>query len=43
MLARRIIAVSPDKAFGKLMSVGLKAAGGSVETHASLGFRAPQL
>lgn len=33
MLARRIVAISPDKAFGKQMSVALKAAGGAVETH----------
>ncbi len=35
MLARRIVAISPDKAFGKQMSVALKAAGGAVETHQS--------
>ncbi|HEU4733625.1 MAG TPA: PEGA domain-containing protein [Kofleriaceae bacterium] len=33
MLARRIIAVSPDKAFAKQLSVALKAAGGTVDTH----------
>ena len=33
MLARRIIAVTPDKAFGKQLAVALKAAGGSVDTH----------
>ncbi len=35
MLSRRIVAISPDKAFGKQMSVALKAAGGAVETHQS--------
>lgn len=33
MLSRRIVAISPDKAFGKQMSVALRAAGGAVETH----------
>ena len=33
MLARRIIAVSPDKAFSKQISVALKASGGAVDTH----------
>lgn len=33
MLARRVIAISPDKAFAKRLSIGLKAAGGSVETY----------
>ncbi|MBL9014118.1 MAG: PEGA domain-containing protein [Myxococcales bacterium] len=36
MLARRIIAVSPDKAFSKQISVALKASGGAVDTHTSL-------
>ena len=36
MLARRIIAVSPDKAFGKQLVIALKAAGGAVDLHASL-------
>jgi len=36
VLARRIIAVSPDKAFAKQLGVALKAAGGSVDTHLSL-------
>jgi len=36
VLARRIIAVSPDKAFAKQLGVALKAAGGVVNTHLSL-------
>ncbi|HEX8106872.1 MAG TPA: hypothetical protein VF516_04045, partial [Kofleriaceae bacterium] len=36
MLARRIIAVTPDKAFGKQLTVALKAAGGAVDTHLTL-------
>jgi hypothetical protein len=36
VLARRIIAVSPDKAFGKRLSVALKAAGGAVDSHTTL-------
>jgi len=36
VLARRIIAVTPDKAFGKQLAVALKAAGGSVDTHLAL-------
>lgn len=36
MLARRVIALSVDKAFGKVMTTALRAAGGVVETHASL-------
>jgi hypothetical protein len=36
MLARRIIAVSPDKAFAKQLAVALKAAGGAVESHQGL-------
>ncbi|HEX2691092.1 MAG TPA: PEGA domain-containing protein [Kofleriaceae bacterium] len=36
MLARRIIALSPDKAFAKQLSVALKAAGGMVDTYLSL-------
>ena len=36
MLARRIIAISPDKAFGKQLATALKAAGGAVDLHQSL-------
>jgi len=36
MLARRVIAISPEKAFAARLSLGLKAAGGSVETYPSL-------
>ena len=36
MLARRIIAVTPDKAFGKQLTVALKAAGGAVDTFLAL-------
>jgi hypothetical protein len=36
VLARRIIAVTPDKAFGKQLAVALKAAGGAVDTLLSL-------
>lgn len=36
MLARRIIALSPDKAFAKQLAVALKAAGGAVDTHLTL-------
>ncbi len=36
MLARRIIAVSPDKAFGKQLATALRAAGGAVEVYATL-------
>jgi hypothetical protein len=36
VLARRIIAVSPDKAFGKQLAVALRAAGGAVDAHASV-------
>jgi len=36
VLARRIIAVSPDKAFAKQLGVALRAAGGAVDTHLSL-------
>jgi hypothetical protein len=36
VLARRIIAVAPDKAFGKQLTVALKAAGGAVDTYLSL-------
>ncbi|MDB4955325.1 MAG: hypothetical protein JWO36_2894, partial [Myxococcales bacterium] len=36
MLARRIIAVSPEKAFGKQLATALKAAGGAVDTHQTL-------
>lgn len=35
MLPRRIIAVSPDKAFGKTLAIALKAAGGVVDLHTS--------
>ena len=36
MLARRIIAVTPEKAFGKQLAVALKAAGGAVDTYLAL-------
>jgi hypothetical protein len=36
MLARRVIALSPDKAFAKQLGTWLKAAGGAVETHLNL-------
>ena len=36
VLARRIIAVSPDKAFSKQLAVALKAAGGAVDAHTSM-------
>ncbi|HEX7704157.1 MAG TPA: hypothetical protein VF403_25620, partial [Kofleriaceae bacterium] len=36
MLARRIIAVSPDKGFGKQVATALKAAGGAVDLHANI-------
>src|SRR5688500_6313747 len=36
VLARRIVAVSPDKAFGKQLATALKAAGGTVDLHAKL-------
>jgi hypothetical protein len=36
VLARRIIAVTPDKAFGKQLTVALKAAGGAVDTYLTL-------
>jgi len=36
VLARRIIAISPDKGFGKRIAIALKAAGGVVDLHASL-------
>jgi len=36
MLARRVIAITPDNAFAKRLSVGLKAAGGTVESYPSL-------
>ncbi|MBL0220839.1 MAG: PEGA domain-containing protein [Myxococcales bacterium] len=36
MLARRIIAVSPDKAFSKQLAVALKAAGGAVDAHQTI-------
>ena len=37
MLARRVIAISPDKSVAKRISIALKAAGGTVETYESLG------
>ncbi|MBK9030249.1 MAG: PEGA domain-containing protein [Myxococcales bacterium] len=36
MLARRVIALSVDKAFGKVVATALRAAGGVVELHTSL-------
>ncbi|MEZ4401611.1 MAG: PEGA domain-containing protein [Kofleriaceae bacterium] len=36
MLARRVIALSVDKAFGKVLTTALRASGGVVELHASL-------
>jgi hypothetical protein len=36
MLARRVIALSPDKAFSKQLGTALRAAGGAVEVHAGL-------
>jgi hypothetical protein len=36
MLARRVIAISSDKAIAKQMGTALKAAGGAVETHQSI-------
>jgi hypothetical protein len=36
VLARRIIAVSPDKQFGKQLATALKAAGGAVDLHQRL-------
>jgi len=36
MLARRVIALSVDKAFGKTMTTALRAAGGVVELHSAL-------
>jgi hypothetical protein len=36
VLARRIIAVSPDKGFGKQVATALKAAGGAVDLHANI-------
>jgi CRISPR/Cas system-associated exonuclease Cas4 (RecB family) len=36
VLARRIIALSPDKAFAKQLAVSLKAAGGTVDSHLAL-------
>ena len=36
MLARRIIAVSPDKGFGKQLATALKAAGGAVDLHTGI-------
>ncbi|HTJ45288.1 MAG TPA: PEGA domain-containing protein [Kofleriaceae bacterium] len=36
MLARRVIAISPDKALAKQLGTALKAAGGAVEVHQSL-------
>ena len=36
MLARRIIALSPDKTFGRQVAIALKAAGGAVDAHTTL-------
>ena len=36
MLARRVIALSVDKAFGKVMATALRAAGGVVELHSTI-------
>ena len=36
MLARRIVVVAPDKAFGKQLAVALRAAGGTVDLHQTL-------
>jgi hypothetical protein len=36
MLARRVIALSVDKGFGKVIATALRAAGGVVELHADL-------
>jgi hypothetical protein len=36
VLARRIIAITPDKALGKQLAVALKASGGAVDTYLSL-------
>ncbi|MBA3500371.1 MAG: hypothetical protein H0T65_08360, partial [Deltaproteobacteria bacterium] len=36
MLARRVIAISPDKAFGKQLAIALKAAGGTVDSYQTL-------
>jgi len=36
MLARRVIALSPDKAFAKQLGTALRAAGGAVEVHTGL-------
>lgn len=36
MLARRVIALSPDKAFAKQLGTALRAAGGAVEVHQNL-------
>ncbi len=36
MLARRIIAASPDKQFGKQLATALKAAGGAIDLHQRL-------
>ena len=36
MLGRRVISLSPDKALGKQIATALKAAGGTVDAHASL-------
>ncbi len=35
-MARRIVVVAPDKAFGKQLAVALRAAGGTVDLHASV-------
>jgi hypothetical protein len=36
VLARRVIAISPDKTFGKQIAVALKAAGGTVDSYQTL-------
>ncbi len=41
MLARRVVALSPDEAFAKRLGQGLMAAGAAVETHATLATLAP--
>jgi PEGA domain len=36
VLAHRVIAISPDKAFGKQLAIALKAAGGTIDSYLSL-------
>jgi hypothetical protein len=36
VLARRVIAISPDKTFGKQLAIALKAAGGTVDSYQTL-------